>query len=65
MLATKTTESTSNWDFSQVLDLIRSPTYEGSSDLADQTGLPAAPSSGTDRLSISSSLNPLDHRPYG
>lgn len=33
MLATATTESASDWDFTQVLDLLRSPTYGGGSNL--------------------------------
>ncbi|KAJ5679703.1 hypothetical protein N7462_007947 [Penicillium macrosclerotiorum] len=34
MLSTESTERASNWDFSPVFDLLRSPTYEGSSYLA-------------------------------
>lgn len=37
MLATGTTDSVSNWDFSQVLDLLRSPTYESSANVAHPT----------------------------
>ncbi|KAJ5379984.1 uncharacterized protein N7496_002412 [Penicillium cataractarum] len=43
MLATETTDPASNWDFSQVLDLLRSPTYESSPDVAHHIDITVAP----------------------
>lgn len=50
MLATATTESASDWDFTQVLDLLRSPTYRGGSNLTHNADPHVAPSS-EERLS--------------
>ncbi|OOQ82339.1 hypothetical protein PEBR_39489 [Penicillium brasilianum] len=55
MLATEPTDLASNWDFSQVLDLLRSPTYEGSSNVAQHVDIPVAPASNEPSSQIPSS----------
>ncbi|CEO59917.1 hypothetical protein PMG11_04567 [Penicillium brasilianum] len=55
MLATEPTDLASNWDFSQVLDLLRSPTYEGSPNVSQYVDIPVAPASNEPSSQIPSS----------